>query len=66
MIIAIPEVNPVITGAGIYETSFPTLRSAASIRIIPERNPANRTPSTPFFAESVRRIAAIAPVGPEI
>ncbi|CDF01927.1 unknown [Ruminococcus sp. CAG:624] len=33
--IAIPEVKPVITGAGMYETSLPILRTAAITRILP-------------------------------
>ena len=64
--IAIPEVKPVITGAGMYETSLPILRTAAITRIAPEIKPARRTPCMPYFTERVRRIADIAPVGPEI
>ena len=36
IITAIPEVNPVMTGAGIYETSLPIFKRAARMRMIPE------------------------------
>ncbi len=66
MIMAIPEVKPVITGAGMYDTSLPILNIAAMTSIAPDRKPAMSTPCIPNLTESVSSIADIAPVGPEI
>ena len=63
---AIPEVNPVITGTGIYDTSFPNLSNAAISNIIPDIKLAKKTPCRPYLPQSVSKITVIAPVGPDI
>ena len=42
-----PEVNPVITGAGIKETSLPSLKIPATNKIIPAIKVAIKTPCMP-------------------
>ena len=42
--IAIPDVNPVITGFGMKFTSLPILKRANTISSSPERKPAANTP----------------------
>ncbi len=66
MIIAIPEVKPVITEDGIKDTSFPSFKNDAIINITPDKNPAIKMPCNPNFATTAINIAVIAPVGPEI
>ena len=66
MMTAIPVVNPVITGTGIKEVSFPRRRIPASNNIIPASSVAINTPSNPYPATNEVKMAAIAPVGPEI
>ena len=64
--IAIPEVNPVITGAGIKEVSVPNRKSPAASKNRPAKKVASNTPCIPFVAAIDIKIAAIAPVGPDI
>ena len=66
MMIAIPEVKPVITGAGINEVNVPNRRIPARSNKIPAKNVASNTPCIPCVAAIDIKIAAIAPVGPEI
>ena len=63
---AIPDVNPVTTGVGIYDTTFPNFNIPAKIRINPANAPAIHTPSNPYFWNKATKIALIAPVGPDI
>ncbi|MPM42193.1 hypothetical protein SDC9_88856 [bioreactor metagenome] len=66
MIIAIPDVKPVMTGMGINETKFPSLRTPAISKMTPDMKQAINTPCRPNCATRVIRIADIAPVGPDI
>ncbi len=66
MITAMPLVNPVMTGAGMKETTTPNRSSPATSRMAPLMKPAMKTPCIPYWAESPARIAVMAPVGPEI
>ena len=47
IIIAMPDVKPVITGEGIYETSLSARKTANTKSITPEIRPAVRTPLIP-------------------
>ncbi len=55
-----------MTGAGINEVNIPNLNTPASNNMIPAKNVANNTPWIPSVAAIDIKIAAIAPVGPEI
>ncbi len=64
--IAIPEVNPVITGAGIKKSVFLIGKVLLQVKIDPAKKVASNTPCIPFVAAIDIKIAAIAPVGPDI
>ena len=64
--IAIPEVKPVITGEGMKEVRFPSLNKPAINKMAPAIKVATKTPAKPWVAIIPIRMAAIAPVGPEI
>ena len=63
MMMAIPEVKPVITGEGISEIKFPKRKIPASNRKIPAIKVAINIPFIPYLPMSEIKIAAIAPVG---
>lgn len=66
MINAIPDVKPVITGAGINAMNLPNLSSPIISRNTPEIKPAIQTPCRPYFWASTIKTALMAPVGPLI
>ena len=63
---AMPEVKPVMTGAGTNAVRLPRCSTAATMSIAPARNVATNIPCIPYAPMSEPRMAAIAPVGPEI
>ena len=66
MMMAIPEVNPVITGDGMKEVRLPSLNNPAISNRMPAMKVATKTPANPCEAIIPVKMAAIAPVGPEI
>lgn len=59
MMMAIPEVKPVITGEGISEIKFPKRKIPASNRKIPAIKVAINIPFIPYLPMSEIKIAAI-------
>ena len=67
MITAMPEVMPVMTGAGTNAVRLPRCSTAAINSMMPARKVAANIPCIPVCQLiSEPRIAAIAPVGPDI
>ena len=66
MITAMPEVKPVMTGAGTNAVRLPRCSTAAINSMMPARKVAANIPCIPYVPISEPRIAAIAPVGPDI
>ena len=66
MTIPIPDVNPRVTGSGMYSISRPKRNSAISTKIIPENNVAISRPLRPNCWVTGNKITTKAAVGPEI
>ena len=66
MIMAMPEVKPMITGMGMKPISRPRRKMPASRRRTPAAKQAKKTPCRPYCATMPMRTALMAPVGPEI
>ncbi|MCY1232670.1 hypothetical protein D9M72_451760 [compost metagenome] len=65
MIMAIPRVNPSITGQGSRVTTRPSLRTPAAMTMTPARTATAARAPAPCVAMTGPRTTTIAPVGPE-
>ena len=66
MMIAMPDVKPMITGIGMKPMSRPSRSTPAASSKMPAAKHAKNTPCSPCVATMPMSTALIAPVGPEI
>jgi hypothetical protein len=63
---AMPLVNPIVTGRGMYFTAEPSPVKPMTSRSTPARIPTSARPSTPNFTTMPATMTTKAPVGPPI
>ena len=66
MMMAMPEVKPMMTGIGMKLIKRPSLKTPANSSRTPAAKQAKNTPCRPYSATMPTSTALIAPVGPEI
>ena len=66
MVMAIPVVNPMVTGRGMYLIKEPSLKTPIKTKMIPAIKPATSRFSYPYVMTIPKRMGMNAPVGPPI
>lgn len=65
MMMAMPEVKPMMTGIGMKPMRRPSFKSPAASSSTPAAKQAKKTPCSPYCATMPMSTALIAPVGPD-